>query len=395
MKGLTVLGATGSIGVATLEVVALNPDRFRVVALSGNHDVGRMEALCRTHHPSQVVMVDQGAAAELTKRLADLPIAVHAGAAPLQEVVALPEVDLVMAAIVGAAGLYPTLAAARSGKTVLLANKEALVMSGGLFMDTVRCHGATLIPVDSEQNAMFQCLSGYRCGDSLEDQGVKKIFLTGSGGPFLRTPLEDLLTVTPDQACNHPNWSMGRKISVDSATMMNKGLEVIETSWLFNCDLSSIEIVIHPQSLVHSMVEFVDGSIMAQLGSPDMRIPIAHALGFPERVPSGATGLNLFQAGELQFEEPDLCRYPCLRLAFESLQSGGRACTILNAANEVAVEAFLKRNISFTRIAELVAEVLDQIGDSGSCSSLEEVVALDGLARQRADQQISRWRLRP
>lgn len=390
LKGLTILGATGSVGSSTLDVVTRNPDKFKVVALSANSDPAGLARLCRVHRPAYAAMVNGDAAAKLKIELSDLPTRVLSGKDSLDSIATLPEVDLVMAAIVGAAGLAPTLAAARAGKTILLANKEALVLSGRLFMETVQQHDATLIPVDSEQNAMFQCLPGYRCGDPVVEQGVKRILLTGSGGPFLRTPCAELERVTPEQACNHPNWSMGRKISVDSATMMNKGLEYIETAWLFNCDPAKIETLIHPQSVIHSMVEFVDGSIMAQLGSPDMRIPIAYALGLPDRLESGVGKLDLFQVGNLGFEAPDYQRYPCLQLAYDAMQSGGKACAVLNAANEVAVDAFLRGSIAFPDIANSIAAVLDQLSEAGDCPDLEEIINLDTEARLSTSKEISR-----
>ncbi|HHW77899.1 MAG TPA: 1-deoxy-D-xylulose-5-phosphate reductoisomerase [Xanthomonadaceae bacterium] len=381
--GVTILGSTGSIGVSTLDVLQRHADRFRVVALTANRNVESLLQQCLTHEPDFAVMADPVAAERLHDRLraVDRPVEVLAGAAGLERVAALPEVDQVMAAIVGAAGLLPTLAAARARKRVLLANKEALVMAGPLFMATVRERDAELLPIDSEHNAVFQCLPPEFSTAGLAAVGVRRILLTGSGGPFRVTPLERLPDVTPEQACAHPNWSMGRKISVDSATMMNKGLEVIEAHWLFDAPPERIEVVVHPRSVIHSMVEYEDGSVLAQLGNPDMRTPIAHALAWPRRMDSGVAFLDFARLGRLEFEAPDFARFPCLRLAFAALVRGGTTPAILNAANEVAVQAFLERRIRFTDIAVVVEHVLERV-------SGHEADALAGIldddARARA-----------
>ena len=387
--GVAILGSTGSIGISTLDVVRRHPDRFRVVALTAHQNVEALFRQCETHRPAYAVMADAGAAERLDERLraAGSSVEVSAGAAGLERVAALPEVDQVMAAIVGAAGLLPTLAAARAGKRVLLANKEALVMAGPLFVATVRRAGAELLPIDSEHNAIFQCLpAGFATG-GLDAAGVRRILLTGSGGPFRRTPLDRLPDVTPDQACAHPNWVMGRKISVDSATMMNKGLEVIEAHWLFEAAPAQIEVVVHPQSVVHSMVEYRDGSVLAQLGHPDMRTPIAHALAWPGRMASGASFLDFFGLGPLEFQAPDFGRFPCLRLAFAALEAGGTAPAILNAANEVAVRAFLERRIRFTDIAPAVERALERVAPRAA-AALAPILEDDARARAVADEWL-------
>src|SRR5574343_1200520 len=351
MQHITILGATGSIGVSTLDVLARHPQRYRVYALSAHSRVDELAAQCITFRPVRAVVGTAEAASRLSAllRTAGVNTEVEYGEAALCSIASAPEVDSVMAAIVGAAGLAPTLAAARAGKKVLLANKEALVMSGQLFMDAVQESGAVLLPIDSEHNAIFQCLpSDYTRVP--ENSGVAKILLTASGGPFLNRDVATLEAVTPEQACNHPNWSMGRKISVDSATMMNKGLEVIEAHWLFGAPADQIEVVIHPQSVIHSMVSYTEGSVLAQLGNPDMRTPIAHALAYPERIDAGVRPLDLFAIGQLNFERPDLRRFPCLALAYRVLEEGGLAPAVLNAANEVAGEAFLNRQLAFSRI---------------------------------------------
>nr|BAL57352.1 1-deoxy-D-xylulose 5-phosphate reductoisomerase [uncultured Gammaproteobacteria bacterium] len=389
MKGLCILGATGSIGVNTLDVVARHPDRFQVVALTGNCRTETLLKQCLKHRPAYAVMVDARAASELRRQLKaeGLTTEVLAGAEALVEVAKLPEVDYVMAAIVGAAGLLPTLAAARAGKRILLANKEALVISGPLFMDAVRASGAELLPIDSEHNAIFQCLPpGFRAG--IAPPAVRRILLTASGGPFLTTPLEDLAKVTPEQAIAHPKWEMGKKISVDSATMMNKGLEVIEASLLFAVPPERIEVVIHPQSVIHSLVDYQDGSVLAQLGNPDMRIPIAYGLAWPERIDSGADALDLFEVARLDFQPPDFKRFPCLRLAFEAARAGGTAPALLNAANEVAVAAFLERKIPFTGIAGLIERTLNAI-PAAAAKDLEAVLAADTSARRFAAAQLA------
>ncbi len=384
MKALTILGATGTIGVNTLDVVSLHPDRYRVFALTAHRNHARLAELCLRHAPRFAVMADTTAAKPLQERLkqAKLGTEVLAGPEGLETVAAHPEVDYVMAGIVGAAGLLPTLAAARAGKRVLLANKEALVMSGDLFMGAVRENGAELLPIDSEHNAVFQCMpGGFDRG--LDGAGVSRILLTGSGGPFRTTPVSELDKVTPDQACAHPNWVMGRKISVDSATMMNKGLEVIEACWLFSTEVARVEVVVHPQSIVHSMVEYSDGSVLAQLGNPDMRTPIAHALSWPERMGSGVEPLDLTAVGRLDFEPADFHRFPCLRLGYQAAEAGGGASTVLNAANEVAVDAFLKERIRFTDIPSIIERTLERLSFEAP-SSLESVLALDADARAAA-----------
>ncbi len=381
MIGVTVLGSTGSIGVSTLDVIARHPDVYKVVALTANRDVARMFEQCQMFNPRYAVMVDEQAAELLVAQLknSDSETQVLAGMAGLITVATLPEAECVMAAIVGAAGLLPTLAAAEAGKRILLANKEALVLSGNIFMDTVQKHGALLLPVDSEHNAIFQCLPHDYAGD-ITQAGICQILLTASGGPFRTRALEELVDVTPAEACAHPNWEMGRKISVDSATMMNKGLEVIEARWLFNLEPQQIQVVIHPQSVVHSMVEYVDGSVLAQLGSPDMRTPIASALAWPKRIDAGVQRLNLFKVAHLDFSEPDFNRFPCLRLAYEALAEGGTATATLNAANEVAVEAFLNGELRFTAIADVVRKTLNNIS-SVKAECIDTVLDADREAR--------------
>jgi 1-deoxy-D-xylulose-5-phosphate reductoisomerase len=389
VKALTILGATGTIGVNTLDVVAQHPERYRVFALSANRDYARMAEQCLRCRPQFAVMADPEAAERLSgclKRAAAGTV-VMAGREGLEAVASHPETDYVMAAIVGAAGLLPTLAAARAGKRVLLANKEALVMSGDLFMRAVRENGAELLPIDSEHNAVFQCMPGGH-GADLDDAGVSRILLTGSGGPFRATPASQLDSVTPDQACAHPNWIMGRKISVDSATMMNKGLEVIEACWLFSTRVDRVEVVVHPQSIVHSMVEYADGSVLAQLGNPDMRTPIAHALSWPERMASGVERLDLTAVGRLDFEPTDLDRFPCLKLGYQAASAGSGAGTVLNAANEVAVEAFLKERIRFTDIPRIIERTLERLSDQAP-DSLESVLALDAEARAVAGSHVN------
>jgi len=389
-RHLTILGSTGSIGVSTLDVVARHADRYRVVALTGQRQDDVLFEQCLRFKPRYAVLLDEAAAIRLALKVkqAGLETEVLQGAAALERVAALPEVDTVMAAIVGAAGLNPTLAAARAGKKVLLANKETLVMAGRIFMEAVQKSGATLLPIDSEHNAIFQALpTGYK-GVDWPSSGVSKILLTASGGPFRNTPLADLQQVTPEQACAHPNWAMGRKISVDSATMMNKGLEVIEAHWLFNAPAEAIEVVVHPQSIIHSLVQYVDGSVLAQLGNPDMRTPIAHGLAYPERIDAGVAPLNLLKVATLNFEAPDFIRFPCLALAYQALREGGTTPAILNAANEVAVAAFLERKIAFLSIASLIAEVLAKL-PSSAVNTLEDVLQADAAARVAAQDAIS------
>ena len=387
MKRLVVCGSTGSIGVNTLDVVSRNRSRYEVFALTAHSNVDKLAAQCRRWRPRFAVMSDESAAQRLTAVLSTeaAQTRVLAGAAGLVEVAMHPDVDHVMAAIVGGAGLMPSIMAARSGKRILLANKEALVMAGRLFMDAVREGGAELLPVDSEHNAVFQCLpagNSYR-----SERGVRRILLTGSGGPFRERTPESLRDVTPEEACAHPNWSMGRKISIDSATMMNKGLEVIEACWLFAVDPGAVEVVVHPQSVIHSMVEYEDGSVLAQLGNPDMRTPIAHALAWPDRIASGVARFDPVSTSRLDFEAPDFDRFPCLRLGFEAAEAGGAAPVALNAANEIAVDAFLNRRLRFDRIAG-VAEATVTACAGEEPRTLDDVLDLDGLARVRAAEFI-------
>ncbi|MGH8507664.1 MAG: 1-deoxy-D-xylulose-5-phosphate reductoisomerase [Gammaproteobacteria bacterium] len=389
MIGLTILGSTGTIGVNTLDVVARHRERFRIIALTAHRNLDGLANQCEAWHPVYAVMVDETKALKLGRRLAaSAPgVRVLGGCAGLEAVASAPETDYVMAGIVGAAGLLPTLAAARAGKRVLLANKEALVMSGRIFMEAVKTSGAELLPIDSEHNAIFQCLPlSFRAG--LERAGVRRILLTGSGGPFRKTPLADLRAVTPDQACAHPNWVMGRKISVDSATLMNKGLEFIEACWLFASTPQQVEVVLHPQSVVHSLVEFIDGSVLAQLGNPDMRTPIAHALAWPERIPSGVAPLNLLDVGRLEFEPPDGERFPCLGLARQALEAGGTATAVLNAGNEVAVESFLNGSLRFSDIPAVVADTLASVPSAGA-DSLDGILAADAAARAHAARAVA------
>jgi len=380
-RRLAILGATGSVGVSTLDVVARHPHRFEVVALTAHTQSERLLAQCRRFAPRFAVVGDAAAAPALQQHLhaEGLSTLVLAGPEALVQAATLPDVDLVMAAIVGAAGLPATLAAARAGKRVLLANKEALVMAGQLFRQAVQSSGAQLLPIDSEHNAVLQSLPAGFDGD-LAGAGVRRILLTASGGPFLRTPQDRLAQVTPDEACAHPNWVMGRKISVDSATMMNKGLEVIEACVLFGARPEQVEVVVHPQSVVHSMVEYVDGSVLAQLSNPDMRTPIAHALGYPERIESGVRPLNFFELGALNFEAPDLARFPCLRLAYAALAAGESGAVTLSAANEVAVDRFLRRELGFDRIPVLIEEVLSRAA-FGGLRDLAHVLEVDREAR--------------
>ncbi len=389
MIGVAVLGATGSIGRATLEVLKLHPERFKVIALTAHRDIDRLEAQCLEFEPELAVLSDPSAALMLNRKIATkLPnTKVLGGKAALVTAAELPNVDYVMAAIVGAAGLLPALAAVKAGKRLLLANKEALVIAGKLFMDAVTQHGAQILPIDSEHNAIFQCLPNTSLEQGLTASGVSKIILTASGGPFLETPLDELPMVTPKQACAHPTWQMGRKISVDSATMMNKGLELIEACWLFNTTPKHIEVVLHPQSFIHSLVQYTDGSVLAQLGHPDMRTPIAHALGWPERIASGVPELDLSTIAPLAFHTPDTERFPCLWLAAEAIATGGTAPAILNAANEIAVAAFLDHSIGFTEIANIVKNVLNII-PSEPVTSLDMLLETDARARAAAEQQV-------
>jgi 1-deoxy-D-xylulose-5-phosphate reductoisomerase len=386
MTGITILGATGSIGKSTLEVLALHPEKYHIVALTAHKNVERMTNLCQTYKPTYAVMVDNQAAIDLKENLAGQDITILSGMKALEEVAALDEVDFVMAAIVGAAGLLSSLAAAKAGKRVLLANKESLVMSGDLFMQAIHENNAELLPIDSEHNAIFQSMPvNFR--DGLRQTGVERILLTASGGPFRTTPLDELEVVTPEQAVAHPNWEMGKKISVDSATMMNKGLEVIEAHWLFNAGADDIQVVIHPQSVIHSMVSYTDGSVLAQLGNPDMRTPIAHALAWPQRMQSGVEPLDIFKVAQLDFEAPDLERFPCLNLAYEALRAGGTSPTILNAANEIAVEAFLDKRLPYMGISQLIDNALQSISMQ-SVDSLDTVIEADTIARKHVNKQL-------
>ncbi len=391
MRGLCVLGSTGSIGISTLDVVARCPDQYKIVALTANNNVDRLYEQCIRHRPGYVVVKSPVQASQLRERLNSVngqTVEVLSGAAALAEVAALPEVHSVMAAIVGAAGLLPTLAAAKAGKRILLANKEALVMSGLLFMAELSRSGAELLPIDSEHNAIFQCMpANYRAGSRAKE--ARRILLTASGGPFLYKPLDELDRVTPEQACAHPNWVMGKKISVDSATMMNKGLEVIEASLLFNTPAEKIEVVIHRQSVIHSMVDYIDGTVLAQMGNPDMRIPIAHALAWPARFESGAEPLDVFAVGQLNFEPPDLTRFPCLHHAYRAVKVGGTMPAILNAANEMAVDSFLGGAIRFTDIPRIIEFVMDQ-SVAQPVDSIDTVLTADQQARQVAKGYIQR-----
>jgi 1-deoxy-D-xylulose-5-phosphate reductoisomerase len=387
VRNLTILGATGTIGVNTLDVVARHPDRFRIIALTGQNQIDRLAQQCRQFRPRYAVVLTQDKAGELRRRLDGVQTEVLAGGEALEFVAALPEVDSVMAAIVGAAGLRPALAAARAGKRVLLANKETLVMAGRFFMDAVRVHGATLLPIDSEHNAVFQSLPAGYAGRP-KTHGVRRILLTASGGPFRTRALDALQDITPAEAVAHPNWVMGRKISVDSATMMNKGLEVIEARWLFDARPEQIEVVIHPQSIIHSMVEYLDGSVLAQLSNPDMRTPIAHSLAYPERVEAGVNWLDLAKIGTLTFEAPDLRRFPCLGLAYQALAAGGAATAVLNAANEEAVAAFLERRIPYLGIAATLEHTLHRLAGLPA-DSLDDLMAADAAARIVARELIA------
>jgi len=396
---ITLLGATGSIGSSTLDVISRHPERYHVHALTANINVDALEELCEKWTPRYAVMNDDISASDLAGRLhsKDIQTKVLSGEPGLLQVVEDEAVDCVIAAIVGAAGLVPTLAAARSGKRVLLANKEALVMTGKLFIDTARENNAVLMPVDSEHNAIFQCLpdcltqhhSSVKMTNQEVKSGIERILLTASGGPFRGFSAEQLHDVTPEQAVAHPNWDMGKKISVDSATLMNKGLELIEAYWLFDLDISDIDVVIHPQSVIHSMVTYSDGSVLAQLGNPDMRTPIAHALAWPERISSGVEPLNIFDVAKLEFEQPDLDRFPCLRLCYEAITMGGTATIVLNAANEIAVAAFLDDKIGFTDIAKLIEQTLNLATITEDVSSVERILEADASARTIANKCIA------
>lgn len=386
---LTILGATGSIGVSTLDVVARHPERFEVFALAGHRQTAKLAEQCRVFRPRYAVMADEASAAELKQHLSSAGVNTEVlhGSQALIDVATAAEVTGVMAAIVGAAGLPPTLAAAAAGKTIYLANKETLVVSGALFMEIARKSGAQVLPIDSEHNAIYQVLPENYTG-SLHAHGIQSIILTASGGPFLETDLSAFDRITPAQAVKHPNWSMGQKISVDSASMMNKGLELIEAHWLFNCPPEQLEVVIHPQSVIHSMVRYLDGSVLAQMGNPDMRTPIAYCLGLPERIDSGVGCLDFSRMGDLTFREPDFKRFPCLKLAYQAMHAGGAAPCILNAANEEAVAAFLNHQIRFTDIAQVVEHSLSAV-DAGETGSLEGLLEQDRAARSVAQQFIA------
>jgi 1-deoxy-D-xylulose-5-phosphate reductoisomerase len=392
MQRISVLGSTGSIGASTLDVIRRHPDRYSVLALSAFRQIDKLFEQCLEFSPAFAVVATDEAASQLRAKLLDRRqrTEVLVGENALVEIATLPECDAVMAAIVGAAGLPSSLAAAKAGKKVLLANKESLVMAGALFMEAVERHGATLLPIDSEHNAVFQSLpAGFPVG--LANTGVTRIILTASGGPFRRADPQSLADITPEQACAHPNWSMGRKISVDSATMMNKGLEVIEAHFIFGVAADRIDVLIHPQSIIHSMVEYIDGSVIAELGNPDMRTPIAHALAYPERVISGVGPLDLVKQGRLDFEAPDIRRFPCLALAYEALRGGGAAPIVLNAANEIAVDAFLKGRVRFTEIAAVVESTLEGFASAAvqTADDIDAILGIDHQARVLAAQAVS------
>lgn len=387
---LTILGSTGSIGESTLDVVSRHPEKFRVFALAGHRQVDKLAAQCKQFRPEYAVVGDAGHAAELEKKLKQEGISTQVlyGSQALIDVASADEVSGVMCAIVGAAGLPSALAAAQKGKTIYLANKETLVVSGALFMETACQNGATVLPIDSEHNAIFQVLPRDYTG-RLNEHGINSIILTASGGPFLNTDLSTFDSITPEQAVKHPNWSMGRKISVDSASMMNKGLELIEAHWLFNCPPEKLEVVIHPQSVIHSMVRYRDGSVLAQLGNPDMRTPIAYCLGLPERIDSGVGELDFGALSALTFQKPDFDRFPCLKLAYQAMNAGGAAPCVLNAANEVAVAAFLDKRIKFTDIAQVVAHCLAQDFSDGH-HDIEGLLAQDAQTRRQAEAFIGK-----
>jgi 1-deoxy-D-xylulose-5-phosphate reductoisomerase len=403
LKGITILGATGSIGLNTLEVIKQHQDKFKVIALTANRDVDGLNALCLEWLPHYAVMADTQAAEQLEQRLkrAQLPVQVLSGRDGLIKVASLPEIEIVMAAIVGGAGLVPTLAAAQAGKRILLANKEALVMSGQLLLATVFKQGAELLPIDSEHNAVFQCIppshfnttkdhDHFKTSSAFADSGISRILLTASGGPFRHYSGEQMQTVTPEQACAHPNWKMGPKISVDSATMMNKGLEVIEACWLFSAQPHQVEVLLHPQSIIHSLVEYIDGSVLAQLGNPDMRTPIAHALGWPERISSDVKRLNLAEIGQLQFEPVDFKKFPCLQLAYDAMLAGGTTTTILNAANEIAVQAFLQKRLRFTDIHRVIEATLSHL-TGRIVTQLDLILEEDTRAREFATEIVNQY----
>ena len=393
MKSITILGATGSIGESTLDVVARNPQRYRVHALTAHSNVDKLLALAARHRPEVIAVSDPQAAGGLAARMraAGLDSRLAVGPEEVVAVAGTAGIDCVMAAIVGAAGLAPTLAAARHSRAVMLANKEAIVMAGRLFIQTCRQSKVALLPIDSEHNALFQCLPSPRQRAGQGQAGVRRLILTASGGPFRTTPVAALDSVTPDQACAHPKWSMGRKISVDSATMMNKGLELIEAHYLFDMPATQLDVLIHPQSIVHSLVEYVDGSVLAQLGNPDMRVPIAHALGYPERIDSGASLLDLAAIGRLDFQAPDEARFPCLGIARQALDAGDGAPCVLNAANEVSVAQFLAGRIRFSDIARVNEAVLEAMPRADAPQSLDDAMDLDRQSRRLAMQQLERF----
>lgn len=396
MIGITILGATGTIGLNTLNVLAQHRQQFEIIALTAHTNITCLAEQCEQWQPKYAVVSNAKHADLLQQTLKQKNYTgdtqILTGVDGLIKVASLPEVETVMAAIVGSAGLLPTLAAAKTGKRLLLANKEALVMSGKLFMQAIQENGATLLPIDSEHNALFQCMplnTDNAQSIELNDFGIKQLVLTASGGPFRTFTAEQLQTVTPEQACKHPNWNMGRKISVDSATMMNKGLEVIEASWLFNTPVDNIKVLLHPQSIIHSMVQYIDGSVLAQLGNPDMRTPIAHALTWPQRIESGVDSLNLAEIAQLHFEDVDMQRFPCLRLAYEAMQAGGTTTAILNAANEVAVQAFLDKQIRFVDIASVIEQTLNHLTGQDA-SHLDVILEHDTQARELANLEVQR-----
>lgn len=389
MQQVTILGSTGSIGISTLDVLQRHPEKYQVYALAANKSVDALFEQCLQFQPAVAVMLCPDSAEKLKNKLDDAGVAieVQSGMQALERISSTEQTNIVVAAIVGAAGLLPTLAAAKTGKRILLANKEALVMSGALLMREVQANNAVLLPVDSEHNAIWQCMPvGENQQYQFDNKGIRRIILTASGGPFRDWDITDLEAVTPEQAVAHPNWSMGQKISVDSATMMNKGLEVIEAHWLFGMPSNKIEVVLHRQSIIHSMVDYIDGSVLAQLGNPDMRTPIANTLAWPERIDSGVEPLDLVKAGRLDFATADFERFPCLALAYQALNTGGTSTAILNAANEVAVEAFLQQQIKFTDIARIIADVLESV-TATPADSLEQILSADKLAREAAQKQ--------
>lgn len=389
MQQVTILGSTGTIGEQTLDVIARHQNEYQVFALTANNNVDKLYQQCLEHQPKYAVLLNEAAAKDLSQRLqqVDNKTEVLTKIENLEYVSSDPAVDVVMAAIVGAAGLKPAMAAANAGKRILLANKETLVMAGSLFMDAVKKGGATLLPIDSEHNAIFQVMPPQHL-ETLEDGGVRKIILTASGGPFRTHTKSQISQATPEKALKHPNWVMGAKITIDSATLMNKGLEVIEAHWLFNAKPEQIDVVVHPQSVIHSMVEYIDGSVLAQMGNPDMRTPIAYGLSYPNRIASGVQPLDFLTVGSLDFEAPDTDRFPCLQLAYDALDAEGTAPAILNAANEIAVSAFLEKKISFMGIADLIAHTLDSVPASAQ-SSIEQLIEVDQQARQQAEQWVA------